>query len=118
MADSIQGLPSVAREQGLLMLSSEIVGTGGGMNLKRGADASGRKPAAKGVYPTGKIGANVNGYRLVGHNYRTKLDVGYIDSYIVVDVACFAMVEEDFASHRMQMISSRVPSTVHSFRQS
>ncbi|KAI3906794.1 hypothetical protein MKW98_004827 [Papaver atlanticum] len=91
------------REQGLLMLSHEIVGTGGGMNLKGGADASGRKPAGKGVYHTGKIGANVNGYsHLITDSWDittgpSRMLVTYTQ-YIVVDVAYFAMVGEDFYS--------------------
>ncbi|XWS10299.1 hypothetical protein CRYUN_Cryun39dG0064000 [Craigia yunnanensis] len=38
-------------------------GTGGGMNLRNGLDASGRKPKGKGVYQfVDKYGANVDGY--------------------------------------------------------
>ncbi|KAB5521760.1 hypothetical protein DKX38_026079 [Salix brachista] len=38
-------------------------GTGGGMNLKNGLEASGRKPTGKGVYQfVDKYGANVDGY--------------------------------------------------------
>ncbi|KAJ6807066.1 photosystem II 10 kDa polypeptide, chloroplastic [Iris pallida] len=38
-------------------------GTGGGMNLRDGLDASGRKPKGKGVYQyVDKYGANVDGY--------------------------------------------------------
>ncbi|XP_065861707.1 photosystem II 10 kDa polypeptide, chloroplastic [Euphorbia lathyris] len=38
-------------------------GTGGGMNLRNGVDASGRKPRGKGVYQyVDKYGANVDGY--------------------------------------------------------
>ncbi|KAK3426847.1 hypothetical protein EUGRSUZ_F03186 [Eucalyptus grandis] len=40
-----------------------FAGTGGGMNLRDGLDASGRKPKGKGVYQyTDKYGANVDGY--------------------------------------------------------
>ncbi|KAG9444642.1 hypothetical protein H6P81_015982 [Aristolochia fimbriata] len=39
-------------------------GPGGGMSLKDGLDASGRKPKGKGVYQfVDKYGANINGYR-------------------------------------------------------
>ncbi|KAI3906791.1 hypothetical protein MKW98_004824 [Papaver atlanticum] len=72
VASSIQGLPSLARSPTSLRISANQVkkiktdtpyGTGGGMNLKGGVDASGRRPKGKGVYQfTDKYGANVDGY--------------------------------------------------------
>ncbi|KAG9458468.1 hypothetical protein H6P81_002976 [Aristolochia fimbriata] len=43
-----------------------FLGPGGGMSLKDGLDASGRKPKGKGVYQfVDKYGANVNGYTVL-----------------------------------------------------
>eukprot|EP00928_Gymnodinium_smaydae_P037948 TRINITY_DN26279_c0_g1_i1.p1 TRINITY_DN26279_c0_g1~~TRINITY_DN26279_c0_g1_i1.p1 ORF type:complete len:136 (+),score=12.46 TRINITY_DN26279_c0_g1_i1:106-513(+) len=70
---AIRGLPSLARapSSALRVVASGVkkiktdtpYGTGGGMNLRNGLDASGRKPKGKGVYQfTDKYGANVDGY--------------------------------------------------------
>ncbi|KAK3426848.1 hypothetical protein EUGRSUZ_F03186 [Eucalyptus grandis] len=68
-----RGLPSLARTSSSFKVEASGVkkiktdrpyGTGGGMNLRDGLDASGRKPKGKGVYQyTDKYGANVDGYR-------------------------------------------------------
>ncbi|XP_010926934.1 photosystem II 10 kDa polypeptide, chloroplastic [Elaeis guineensis] len=67
-----KGLPSLVRSPSSLKVqasggkkiqTSTPYGTGGGMNLKNGVDASGRKPKGKGVYQfVDKYGANVDGY--------------------------------------------------------
>ncbi|XP_020244001.1 LOW QUALITY PROTEIN: photosystem II 10 kDa polypeptide, chloroplastic [Asparagus officinalis] len=66
-----RGLPSLARPSSFKVRASggkkiktdTPYGTGGGMNLKGGLDASGRKPKGKGVYQfVDKYGANVDGY--------------------------------------------------------
>ncbi|KAK3426844.1 photosystem II 10 kDa polypeptide, chloroplastic [Eucalyptus grandis] len=67
-----RGLPSLARTSSSFKVEASGVkkiktdrpyGTGGGMNLRDGLDASGRKPKGKGVYQyTDKYGANVDGY--------------------------------------------------------
>ncbi|KAK9275160.1 hypothetical protein L1049_022419 [Liquidambar formosana] len=66
----VKGLPSLARTSSLRVEASgkkiktnTPYGTGGGMNLRDGKDASGRKPKGKGVYQfVDKYGANVDGY--------------------------------------------------------
>ncbi|XP_043698746.1 photosystem II 10 kDa polypeptide, chloroplastic isoform X2 [Telopea speciosissima] len=67
-----KGLPSLARSSSSLRIEASAkkiktdkpYGTGGGMNLRDGLDASGRKPKGKGVYQfVDKYGANVDGYR-------------------------------------------------------
>ncbi|CAL2253409.1 unnamed protein product [Prunus armeniaca] len=70
---AVRGLPSLARTSssfkvqasgGKKIKTDTPYGTGGGMNLKDGKDASGRKPTGKGVYQfVDKYGANVDGYR-------------------------------------------------------
>ncbi|KAJ4982219.1 hypothetical protein NE237_033056 [Protea cynaroides] len=67
-----RGLPSLARSSSSFRVQASGVkkiktdtpyGTGGGMNLRDGLDASGRKPKGKGVYQfVDKYGANVDGY--------------------------------------------------------
>ncbi|XP_059442895.1 photosystem II 10 kDa polypeptide, chloroplastic [Corylus avellana] len=66
-----RGLPSLARASsfrvqasgGKKIKTSTPYGTGGGMKLRDGLDASGRKPKGKGVYQfVDKYGANVDGY--------------------------------------------------------
>ncbi|KAL5731597.1 hypothetical protein ACHQM5_004308 [Ranunculus cassubicifolius] len=69
---SIRGLPSLARSTASFTVEASGVkkiktdtpyGTGGGMDLRGGVDASGRKPKGKGVYQfADKYGANVDGY--------------------------------------------------------
>ncbi|CAB4307496.1 unnamed protein product [Prunus armeniaca] len=69
---AVRGLPSLARTSssfkvqasgGKKIKTDTPYGTGGGMNLKDGKDASGRKPTGKGVYQfVDKYGANVDGY--------------------------------------------------------
>ncbi|GAV78675.1 PsbR domain-containing protein [Cephalotus follicularis] len=67
----VRGLPSLARTSSFKVEASGAkkiktntpYGTGGGMNLRDGVDASGRKPKGKGVYQfVDKYGANVDGY--------------------------------------------------------
>ncbi|NBI77257.1 hypothetical protein D3Z42_17825, partial [Lachnospiraceae bacterium] len=67
-----RGLPSLARTAtplrveasgGKKIKTDTPYGTGGGMDLRNGVDASGRKPKGKGVYQyVDKYGANVDGY--------------------------------------------------------
>ncbi|XP_019197000.1 PREDICTED: photosystem II 10 kDa polypeptide, chloroplastic [Ipomoea nil] len=66
-----RGLPSLSRRSSLRIMASggkkiktdKPYGVSGGMNLRNGVDASGRKPTGKGVYQyTDKYGANVDGY--------------------------------------------------------
>ncbi|XP_008799078.1 photosystem II 10 kDa polypeptide, chloroplastic-like [Phoenix dactylifera] len=67
-----KGLPSLARNPSSLKVQASggkkiktatPYGTGGGMDLRNGVDASGRKPKGKGVYQfVDKYGANVDGY--------------------------------------------------------
>ncbi|KAM5586606.1 photosystem II 10 kDa polypeptide, chloroplastic [Rosa sericea] len=69
---AVRGLPSLARTSASFKVQASGVkkiktdtpyGTGGGMNLREGKDASGRKPKGKGVYQyVDKYGANVDGY--------------------------------------------------------
>ena len=68
---AIKGLPSLARPSSSLRVQAsgkkikvaQPYGPGGGMNLRDGLDASGRKPKGKGVYQfADKYGANVDGY--------------------------------------------------------
>ncbi|MGF2531711.1 photosystem II protein PsbR, partial [Ralstonia pseudosolanacearum] len=69
---SARDLPSLARSSSSFTVRASGVkkiktdtpyGTGGGMSLRNGLDASGRKPKGKGVYQfTDKYGANVDGY--------------------------------------------------------
>ncbi|KAI5674597.1 hypothetical protein M9H77_14961 [Catharanthus roseus] len=69
---AVKGLPSLARSSSVLRVQASggkkiktdtPYGTGGGMNLRDGLDASGRKPKGKGVYQfVDKYGANVDGY--------------------------------------------------------
>ncbi|MQK21613.1 hypothetical protein EI013_24905 [Escherichia coli] len=69
---SVRGLPSLARTSssfrvvasgGKKIKTDKPYGTGGGMNLPDGLDASGRKGKGKGVYQfVDKYGANVDGY--------------------------------------------------------
>ena len=71
-AVAVKGVPSLARRRTSFKVEASGVkkiktdtpyGTGGGMNLRDGLDASGRKPKGKGVYQfTDKYGANVDGY--------------------------------------------------------
>ncbi|KAF8026039.1 hypothetical protein BT93_F2760 [Corymbia citriodora subsp. variegata] len=71
-AERARGLPSLARTSSSFKVQASGVkkiktdkpyGTGGGMNLRDGLDASGRKPKGKGVYQfVDKYGANVDGY--------------------------------------------------------
>nr|ADB08693.1 chloroplast photosystem II 10 kDa protein-like protein [Wolffia arrhiza]AEQ39074.1 putative chloroplast photosystem II 10 kDa protein [Wolffia arrhiza] len=68
----VKGLPSLARPASALTVKASggkkiktdtPFGTGGGMKLKDGLDASGRKGKGKGVYQfVDKYGANVDGY--------------------------------------------------------
>ncbi|CAK9325376.1 unnamed protein product [Citrullus colocynthis] len=65
-------IPSLARTSssfrveasgGKKIKTDKPYGIGGGMNLRNGVDASGRKPTGKGVYQyVDKYGANVDGY--------------------------------------------------------
>ncbi|KAK8921701.1 hypothetical protein KSP39_PZI020541 [Platanthera zijinensis] len=67
-----EGLPSLARSSSTPKVvasgvkkikTSTPYGTGGGLTLPNGVDASGRKPKGKGVYQfVDKYGANVDGY--------------------------------------------------------
>ncbi|XP_047941678.1 photosystem II 10 kDa polypeptide, chloroplastic [Salvia hispanica] len=68
---AVRGIPSLARTASFTVQASGIkkiktdtpYGTGGGMDLRNGVDASGRKPTGKGVYQfVDKYGANVDGY--------------------------------------------------------
>ena len=67
---AVRGLPSVAKTSfkivasgGKKIKTDTPFGTGGGMELRDGLDASGRKPKGKGVYQfVDKYGANVDGY--------------------------------------------------------
>ena len=68
---AVRGLPSLARPSSFKVQASGAkkiktdtpYGTGGGMKLRDGLDASGRKPKGKGVYQfVDKYGANVDGY--------------------------------------------------------
>ncbi|XP_008226285.1 PREDICTED: photosystem II 10 kDa polypeptide, chloroplastic [Prunus mume] len=69
---AVRGLPSLARTSssfkvqasgGKKIRTDTPYGISGGMNLKDGKDASGRKPKGKGVYQfVDKYGANVDGY--------------------------------------------------------
>ncbi|KAK0600301.1 hypothetical protein LWI29_031443 [Acer saccharum] len=64
------GLPSLSKKtsfrvvaSGKKIKTSTPYGPGGGMSLRNGLDASGRKPKGKGVYQfVDKYGANVDGY--------------------------------------------------------
>ncbi|KAI3466349.1 hypothetical protein Pfo_023012 [Paulownia fortunei] len=67
----VRGLPSLARTTSLRVEASggkkiktdKPYGINGGMDLRDGLDASGRKPKGKGVYQfIDKYGANVDGY--------------------------------------------------------
>ncbi|XP_068657569.1 photosystem II 10 kDa polypeptide, chloroplastic-like [Aristolochia californica] len=68
----VRGLPSLARPSSFKIeasggkkkiKTSQPYGPGGGMSLKEGLDASGRKGKGKGVYQfVNKYGANVDGY--------------------------------------------------------
>ncbi|XP_020093018.1 photosystem II 10 kDa polypeptide, chloroplastic-like isoform X2 [Ananas comosus] len=67
----VRGFPSLARttslrvkaSSGKKIKTSKPYGPGGGLNLKNGIDASGRKAKGKGVYQfVNKYGANVDGY--------------------------------------------------------
>ncbi|KAM1003970.1 hypothetical protein ACFX13_004299 [Malus domestica] len=69
---AVRGLPSLSRSSASFKVQASGVkkiktatpyGTGGGMELRNGVDASGRKPTGKGVYQfVDKYGANVDGY--------------------------------------------------------
>ncbi|XP_071725745.1 photosystem II 10 kDa polypeptide, chloroplastic-like [Rutidosis leptorrhynchoides] len=67
---SAKGLPSLAKTSFKIQASGvkkikvdKPLGIGGGMELRNGVDASGRKPTGKGVYQfVDKYGANVDGY--------------------------------------------------------
>ncbi|KAA0873338.1 hypothetical protein EYC94_25995, partial [Enterobacter hormaechei] len=65
---SVKGLPSlktfrVVASGGKKIKTDTPYGTGGGMSLPNGLDASGRKAKGKGVYQyVDKYGANVDGY--------------------------------------------------------
>ncbi|CAI9088081.1 OLC1v1022317C1 [Oldenlandia corymbosa var. corymbosa] len=69
---SVRGLPSLARSSSSLTIrasggkkikTDKPYGINGGMDLRNGLDASGRKPKGKGVYQfVDKYGANVDGY--------------------------------------------------------
>ncbi|CAN1140558.1 Photosystem II 10 kDa polypeptide, chloroplastic [Linum perenne] len=70
---SVYGLPILRRSKSssMTIVASGVkkiktdtpYGTGGGMNLRNGVDANGRKPTGKGVYQyVDKYGANVDGY--------------------------------------------------------
>ncbi|OAY54538.1 hypothetical protein MANES_03G082900v8 [Manihot esculenta] len=57
---SVKGLPTLSRRSFRVEASG---GINGGMNLRDGLDASGRKAKGKGVYQfVDKYGANVDGY--------------------------------------------------------
>ena len=68
----VKGLPSLTRSSssfkvvasgGKKIKTDKPYGINGGMNLRDGLDASGRKPKGKGVYQyVDKYGANVDGY--------------------------------------------------------
>ncbi|KAE9621550.1 hypothetical protein Lal_00032788 [Lupinus albus] len=67
----VRGLPSLSRTSSFKVVASGVkkiktdkpLGIGGGMNLRDGVDASGRKGKGKGVYQyVDKYGANVDGY--------------------------------------------------------
>ncbi|KAL8126580.1 photosystem II 10 kDa polypeptide, chloroplastic-like [Apium graveolens] len=68
---AVRGLPSLARTSTFKIKASKVkkiktdspYGINGGMSLKEGKDASGRKAKGKGVYQfADKYGANVDGY--------------------------------------------------------
>ncbi|KAL5564382.1 hypothetical protein UlMin_027546 [Ulmus minor] len=69
---AVRGLPSLARSSasftvqasgGKKIKTDKPYGISGGMDLRDGQDASGRKPKGKGVYQfVDKYGANVDGY--------------------------------------------------------
>ncbi|KAG6416341.1 hypothetical protein SASPL_123769 [Salvia splendens] len=68
---AVRGIPSLARTASFRVQASggkkiktdTPYGTGGGMDLRNGVDASGRKATGKGVYQfVDKYGANVDGY--------------------------------------------------------
>ncbi|KMS98090.1 hypothetical protein BVRB_4g096020 [Beta vulgaris subsp. vulgaris] len=68
---AVRGLPSLTRSCTFTVRASGVkkiktdkpLGLGGGMELRNGVDASGRKPTGKGVYQfVDKYGANVDGY--------------------------------------------------------
>ncbi|XP_031406009.1 photosystem II 10 kDa polypeptide, chloroplastic-like isoform X1 [Punica granatum] len=68
----VRGLPSLGRTSslkvqagsGTKIKTDKPYGINGGLNLKDGVDASGRKQKGKGVYQfVDKYGANVDGYR-------------------------------------------------------
>ncbi|CAK7323932.1 unnamed protein product [Dovyalis caffra] len=67
---SVRGLPTLSKRSfkieasgGKKIKTATPYGTGGGMKLRNGLDASGRKPKGKGVYQyVDKYGANVDGY--------------------------------------------------------
>ncbi|OIW05318.1 hypothetical protein TanjilG_28783 [Lupinus angustifolius] len=67
----VRGLPSLSRTSSFKVVASGVkkiktdkpLGIGGGMKLRDGVDASGRKGTGKGVYQyVDKYGANVDGY--------------------------------------------------------
>ncbi|PIN21068.1 hypothetical protein CDL12_06236 [Handroanthus impetiginosus] len=66
----VRGLPSIGRVNRFRVVASgkkiktdKPYGVNGGMDLRGGLDASGRKPKGKGVYQfVDKYGANVDGY--------------------------------------------------------
>ncbi|CAH9076245.1 unnamed protein product [Cuscuta europaea] len=68
---AVRGLPPLPSRNSLIVVASggkklkveQPFGIGGGMKLRNGVDASGRKPTGKGVYQfVDKYGANVDGY--------------------------------------------------------
>ncbi|KAF9667018.1 hypothetical protein SADUNF_Sadunf16G0289200 [Salix dunnii] len=68
---SVRGLPTLARRSSFKVEASRVrktktdqpYGINGGMDLREGVDASGRKGKGKGVYQfVDKYGANVDGY--------------------------------------------------------
>ncbi|KAK4420661.1 Photosystem II polypeptide, chloroplastic [Sesamum alatum] len=68
---AVRGLPSLPRTTRFTVVASggkkiktdKPYGLGGGMDLRNGVDANGRKPTGKGVYQfVDKYGANVDGY--------------------------------------------------------
>ncbi|XP_050219634.1 photosystem II 10 kDa polypeptide, chloroplastic [Mercurialis annua] len=67
---SVRGIPTLPKRSFTIQASgvkkiktNTPFGTGGGMDLRDGVDASGRKPTGKGVYQyVDKYGANVDGY--------------------------------------------------------
>ncbi|KAF3650049.1 Photosystem II 10 kDa polypeptide, chloroplastic [Capsicum annuum] len=68
---TVKGLPSLSRSpssfrvvaSGKKIKTDKPYGINGGMDLRDGLDASGRKPKGKGVYQfVDKYGANVDGY--------------------------------------------------------